>query len=530
VRTKILVILAITLPLILALFLMLRYVNLPYVGPNATDANKLSLISRNYNYWGLLNTKFTPIIDVSVNIAKHPTLYFNHGVLMLVLQSFFFRVFGYDFWVGRISYILGAFLCLPLLFLIGKEIRDKTFGIIALIVGSLIPATVVFGRIPHYQGSWTVFFIILVGYLCLKYVKSKNKMFFYAALISAVLGTLCDWPMTYFTLFLLPLFCKNRKTKQGIILILSSTITASLLLFYINLFEPLIRNLLPAIANRSLGNLLTSLSFWPIRWVSVLLIRFVLYFNPFFALFSAVYIFYFIKKLKNKKLKDFDLLIFSFFAYSMTYIVLYPEGSFGHPFWMYGFVPFVALAASEIIQKNLLNSKFLLVAIIIFSIVFTLRIEDWKTQQNVSQSYRYNLAKSVSSNFVRYDTLDVNPDSYINSDLFMYAFYQNARPVPLPLKSTKDLKNANYYVYSCIGCSLNNPEVNSLAQNFKYKTYDSSPGRVYIFFLKQKQDQMIPLPIVAATPKAPLVKVVVKESFLRKAYTFLIGFLSAPQI
>ena len=85
-KTKILVALTIILPLIFALFLMLRYVNLPYAGPNATDANKLSLISRNYNYWGFLNTKFTPIIDVSVSIAKHPTLYFNHGVLMQVFS------------------------------------------------------------------------------------------------------------------------------------------------------------------------------------------------------------------------------------------------------------------------------------------------------------------------------------------------------------------------------------------------------------------------------------------------------------
>jgi hypothetical protein len=530
VRTKILVILAVTLPLLFALFLMLRYVNLPYVGPNATDANKLSLISRNYNYWGFLNTKFTPITDVSQALQKNPSMYFHHGVLMQVIQSFFFKVFGYDFWVGRIFYILGAFLCLPLLFLIGKEIRNKTLGIITLTLGALIPATVVFGRMPHYQGSWTVFLIILVGYFCIKYNKSKNKIFFYAAIISAILGTLCDWPMTYFTLFLLPLFWKNRKTKLGIILILSSVITASLLLFYINLFSPITKDILPAIANRSLGNLLTSLSFWPLRWILILLIRFVLYFNPFFALFSIIYGVYFLKKLKNKALNNFDFLIFAFFAYGMTYIILYPEGSFGHPFWMYGFVPFVALAASEIIQRKLLNSRFLLVAIIIFSIVFALRIEDWKTQQNVSQDYRYDLAKSVSSNFVHYDTLDINPDSYINSDLLMYVFYQNTRPIPLPLKSTKDLKNANYYVYSCIECSLNSPDVNSLAQSFKYKTYDASPGRVYIFFLKQKQDQIIPLPVVATDPRTPLVKVVVKESFLRKAYAFLLEFLNAPQI
>jgi len=457
-------------------------------------------------------------------------MYFHHGVLTQVLQSFFFKVLGYDFWVGRISYIIGAFLCLPLLFLIGKTIRDKTFGIICLMLGSLIPATVVFGRMPHYQGSWTVFFIILVGYLCLKYVKSKNKIFFYSAIFAAILGTLCDWPMTYFTLFLLPLFWQNKKTKQGVILILICAITASLLLFYINLFEPIVKDILPAIANRSLGGLLTSLSFWPLRWISVLLVRLFLYFNPFFALFSIIYGVYFVKKIKNKKLNNFDLLIFAFFAYNMTYVVLYPEGSFGHPFWMYGFVPFVALSASEAIRSKLWNSKFLLAAIILFSIVFALRIEDWKTQQNVSQVYRFYLAKSVSSYFIRYDTLDLNFDSYINLDLLQYYFYQNGRYIKSPITSTKELKNANYYVYSCIGCDLNTPDVNFLTQHFKYKTFDSPPGRVYIFFLKQKQDQIIPLPKINTIPKAPTVKIVVKESFLRKAYVFLLDFLHAPQI
>jgi len=517
------------LSLIFALFLMLKNINIPYVGPNATDLNVFSLIARNYNNWGYLNIKFAPIVSLSKEVPKNPEVYLHHPIFMTVFESLVFRIFGNDFWVGRFSVLIPAFLGLIMFFLLGKSLKNEKFGLLSLVISVLVPATIVFGRILHYPGAWTLFFILTTAYFAFQFIKNDRKIFLFLAVISVILGTLSDWPMTYFTPFLLPLFIKNKKTRAGVLLLLTSTFTAMFFLTYSYFILGSLKNILDAILNRSLGGLLT-LSFWPLRWISVLLIRFVLYFNPLFVILGIIYIFDFIKKALQKKLDNFDLLIFAFLGVGTTQIILYPEGSFGHPFWIYLLVPFVVFATAKAINQRIKKVNIWMIILLILSIIFVLRIEDWKTQQDLSNVFRYNLAKTVSSYFIPYDTIDINPSSYVNADLYQYAFYQNTRSVQSPVKSLRDLKNANYYVYSCIECSLNNFEVNFLAQNFKFKTYDFPPGRVYIFFLKQKQDEKISPPIVNKSINIQVGVVPQKESVLRKTYEFLVDLLKAPQL
>src|ERR1035437_4275610 len=119
-QKKLITITFILLPLLFALFLITRQINLPYIGPNATDPNTLSLAARNYNNWGFLATKFEIIKSLSKNIPAKPDIYLHHPILMVVMESFFFKLFGYGFWVGRASIILPAFLILAIIFLIGK--------------------------------------------------------------------------------------------------------------------------------------------------------------------------------------------------------------------------------------------------------------------------------------------------------------------------------------------------------------------------------------------------------------------------
>jgi hypothetical protein len=71
-------------------------------------------------------------------------------------------------------------------------------------------------------------------------------------------------------------------------------------------------NISDAILNRSVGPLLLSLPFWPVRWLIVILIRFVLYFDPLILLFCGIYIYYFVRKLLKKKLDNFDLMVLLF--------------------------------------------------------------------------------------------------------------------------------------------------------------------------------------------------------------------------
>jgi len=500
---------------------------MPFVGPNATDQNVFSLVARNYNNWGLLNTKFSAIVTLSKNLPAKPLIYFHHPIFMTVFMSFIYKVLGYDFWIGRLSAIIPAFLGLVMIFLLGKEAKKTNFGILVLTIAVLIPATTAFGRMIHYIGAWTLLFVISTGFFCFKYVKSNRKIFFYSALVCVVLGTLSDWAMTYFTPFLFPLMMKNNKKKEGILLVLTSTITAIFFIFYAYLVLGSLGNVTDAILNRSVGRLL-SLPFWPLLWGAVLWIRFIVYLNPVFTLLSGIYIYYFVKKLLRKKLDNFDLLLFAFFAVAITHILLFPEGSFGHPFWIYLLVPFIALGSAHIVYEKIKKSYFLLAGILVFSIIFVLRIENWKTEQNLSNLFRYNLAKSISPYFLPYDTLAINPDSVIDEDLLQYQFYQNVKRTELPVN---DFKNTNYYVYSCLNCSINTPKINLLAQKFKYKEFESDPGKVFIFFLKQKAENTN-LKVKKDAPKIVEIKNVKidRQSYLRKTYNYLLNLLQAPQI
>lgn len=514
----------IALPLILAAYMLLRYVNLPYVGPNATDQNKLSMIARNYNYFGFLKTKFQPIIYPYKTLPQKPQVYFNHGVFMEVIASFFMKAFGYDFWVGRIPYIIAAFLILPTIFFIGKIGKNKSFGILSLIVAVLIPATSVFGKAIHYQGSFSVLFITLLGLFALKFVQSKKRGFFYLAIISGVLGVLTDWPITYFSIFLLPLFFKNKLKKEGIILSLIVILTGILLLSYINQFVHVFGGITLAIENRSLGPQLTSAPFWPIDWIITIFLRLLIYFNPIFVLFSTFYAFNFLKRLKEKKLSNIDLLTFSFIACGIVYILIFPEGSFSHPNWVYGLVPGIALSTTgglfPLIKKRLLW----LTLIIALSTVFVLYVENWKTQQNLANLYRYNLLKSVSKYLGPYETVAINQGNIIDFDLFNYAFLLNPKQYPA---FTTDFKGINRYVFSCI-CDLSNNQVNFLANRYNFIEYYSPPGTVFIFFLDQRQEKKFPLIESVAEKKVYVLGP--KENLAKKVYRLIITYLHLPQL
>ncbi len=526
-KTKYLLILF--LPILFALYLFTTDINMPYVGPNASDFNLMSLASRNFINFGFFNLKFAPVVELTKNLPQNPAFYLHHPPLTVYIETFLFKIFGDGFWVGRLAKVLPAFLILPVIYFIGKELNDKKFAVLSLFIASLVPTTVVFGKIT-FQGPWTLLFITLTSYFSLKYIRTKNEKNFYLALIAVILGTLCDWPMTYFTPFLFPLFLKHKKWRKGLILIATSTVTAILFLFYAYLVLGNFNNLIASILNRSVGSLLFSLSLWPLRWSLLLIIRFIIYFNPIFVILSLFYLIIFVRKLLVKKLDNIDLLLFAYFSCGIANIILFPEGSFGHPFWIYILTPFIVFASARIILDNLIKFKFLVLAVLFFSIIYALRIQDWKYQQDASNLFRYILAKAVSPYLIPYDTIIVNPGSYVDSDLYAYAFYQNVKEVLAIPQNQNKLKNANFYVFSCIGCNLNTPEINYLAKLYAFRTYGSPPARVYIFFLKEKQTAEIPDPIISESKMVQNQVVPKKESLLRSTYNYLINFLKAPQI
>jgi hypothetical protein len=163
--------------------------------------------------------------------------------------------------------------------------------------------------------------------------------------------------------------------------------------------------------------------------------------------------------------------------------------------------------------------------IILLSIFYVLIIENWKTQQNITNIYRYNLAKSVSKYFIPYDNIYVNGDTQIDYDLYNYVFLQN--PKGVAVTNNMNTKGIKFYVYSCI-CDLSNNQVNFLANKYKFEEHFSPPGRVFIFFLDKPQDKKIPMKKNIEEQKTSVAATA--ENLPKKIYRLIITYLHIPQL
>lgn len=195
---------------IICIYFFFSGINLPYVGPNAANFNDYSLIAKNYNIFGFLNTKLAGIVSVTKNLPSDPEYYLHHPPLLSIVGAFFFKMFGYDFWVGRLVVILFSLGSLPLIFAIGKNVLNKTYAWICVFTYVFVPGSVVFGRMIG-QEPLVFFFSLATLLLIIKYLKNKSNFYIILIILSVILGTLSDWPMTYFSLITRYIYLPRRK-------------------------------------------------------------------------------------------------------------------------------------------------------------------------------------------------------------------------------------------------------------------------------------------------------------------------------
>src|SRR4030042_5213745 len=103
------------------LFFLVKDINLPYVGPNATNFNVYSLIAHNFNKFGYVQTKLAPLISVTDKYPANPHYFFHHPTLLSFSESLLFKIFGENFWVGRLTVILYSFGSFIFIYLIAKQ-------------------------------------------------------------------------------------------------------------------------------------------------------------------------------------------------------------------------------------------------------------------------------------------------------------------------------------------------------------------------------------------------------------------------
>jgi hypothetical protein len=488
---------------------------IPFVGYNAWNYNAYSLIAHNYVQFGYFETKLGPILSVSRDLPIHPLYYLNHPQLLEMGISFLFHAFGESFFTSRLLNIIASFVSCVVFFLIALRIQTKRFAFLVLTISVLLPGASLFGKMIG-QESVLLMFVGISIYTFLRYLADKRFAWFIASCVSLILGTLTDWPMTYFAVSFSVFLVSQRKVKEAVTLVLASCITALFFLYYSFLLTGSEAFLLQGFLNRSLGTLLQQHN-WGLLWIKTLTTRLLFYFNPAFVLFSVGYFFFPVKRLNSQLF----YLIISFLIFGVLHIVLYPEGSFGHPYWMYYLTPFVVFASAATIQELLVKNKAFVYLILILSLCAVILINIWKQREIEGNLFRYHAAQEVSKYIPPYAPIFVNRSGFIDPDLFSYPFLYN-----VTILNNSDNVNPHkgkWLVYSCIGSCEKSEQIGYLKEHFSSRRILGNDLEIWLFDLSdsQKSEKLIMADFSQPTQSSTAFGVI---------YRHLLQFSSAPQL
>lgn len=514
---KIYLLLFLGFPAIFLLVLLFWESALPYVGYNAWNFNTYALIAHNYNSLGFFETHFVPIISVAKTLPGQPEYYLNHPPLLSVLIGLVFRVFGESFFTGRLVNIVASFFSTLILFGIARQIRGKTYATIVLFVSSLLPATSIFGRMIG-QESLLLLFALLSFYSVLLFEKSRDIKWVWLAAVSLILGALTDWASVYFS-FALAYYLIQWREKRFALLFISVSIFASLAyILFIQFITQDISFLFAGFLNRSAGAV-TQSSNWVLTWALAILTRFFLYFNPIFLILSVYSL------VNRKKFASGDVVTIAlcFLFFGLAHIILYTEGSFGHPYWTYYLLPFVVFASSAVIKRLLPKHKTIIALGLVFSLCYAVGLVYWKTKEVEGNVFRYELASVASSYFSAYQTIGVNRNGVIDPDIFQYSFHLPTQILEVN-QDVFQIKDTAGFVFSCFSpCNDDDSQIKHLRE--QYGGLKLVGGGVEMWIFKENADGRLTglKEIPVSLPKE-------SNSLFAKAYRVLMTYVKVPQL
>ncbi|KKU98419.1 MAG: Dolichyl-phosphate-mannose-protein mannosyltransferase [Candidatus Amesbacteria bacterium GW2011_GWB1_48_13] len=493
---------------------LMRGINLPFVGPNAGNMNMYSQIARNYIRFGYR----APINSPSPVLETKPLLYLHHPPLTSILISVFFRFFGENYSSARLSQIIPSLFSAILAGIIGSKLWGKTAGFFGTVVYTLLPSSSVFGRISGLE-SFTVFWILLSAVFLIDFRQTARNRSLAVASVCLIFGTWTDWPVAYFAGLAGLFFILEKRTRAGFLIWSSAAAAGLIFLVYTVIMAGSLSDLISAIISRSGGRLLT-LPYWLVKWLVILAVRAGVYFGPVIMAVFFVFLLKYFSFKSDWKMK-FTALIGGF---AVINILLYPEGSFSHPYWIFYLGPFIALSTAYTLLRLYNSRQVLAVSLVLtLSLIWAGRVEGWKTREIEANLWRWKLASSSHSVLTPYESVAVNSEALIDGDILAYSFGHASTIVP----DTASARNGfSHYLYSCRDCVSDSELVKNLSR-YTYSVFTAGEGTVYVFDLASD-----PIPFIQASP--PLSPVsplpIQRPSLLKYYYSRFLMLTEAPQL
>lgn len=157
--------------------------------------------------WNLASGRLQ-MYAVTFAFVPHPPLsYFISGIVL--------QIFGLNITVARTLTAIYGILTTILLFYLGKELLNKKIGLIASFLFAIFPLALVFNR-TNLDYNLLQLLSVFTVFSCIKYFKTKNQKWFYAASLSAGAASISNPLGLGLVLGLFVIFSIDRNLKSAL--------------------------------------------------------------------------------------------------------------------------------------------------------------------------------------------------------------------------------------------------------------------------------------------------------------------------
>ncbi|MBU2577731.1 hypothetical protein KKA69_02755, partial [Patescibacteria group bacterium] len=302
----------------------------------------------------------------------------------------------------------------------------------------------------------------------------KNIILFFIS----ILGSLFDWTFLIFLFSFLMVY----KDKRAIKYLLASFTSLFLFFIYASILVGF-NDLTTAYLTRSLGSELFNFKFPLLRLLTLSLVRIIIYFSPLALFLSILYPF----KEKVKK----PVLVFLIFG-SLN-IVLFLNGAFAHPYWLYFLSPFFILTSSRMLiilsEKKKVFLKFVFVFALLVNFCFCFLVINFKDKQVKKALWQDDFINKITP-LVHENGIGVNWD--FNEELFRY---KTGLPIKIYWSREEIFSDVSenkwqYFVFSCwANCSQKDQEIGRFLSQKYESIYSEKEGRAFLFDLEKPKKE-----------------------------------------
>ena len=407
---------------------MLAGINKPFIDSASYNDAAFSIMGRNYLKLGFLETKFGPVWDINPKQPKPYLYYLHHPPLVPILVALSFKVFGVHEWSARIIPVFFFFGSMVFIYMLAAKLYDKQKALLSALFSAIMPLSFFYGKMVSHE-SVTLFFSLSMLYFYLKQL--EDKRYFKWMVFGQIFGLFSGWPAFYMSALIFihyRLFIKKSSVLKDTFSDKGTLLVALPALFFVIwiAYSKWLTGYFGGISDLHLGKLAYQNLFSEFimmsgfgNWLSISFI------NRFFLTIAGfavdlIPIPLLILSVLGSMRIDLKRNIFlaGLFIFGLIHIVLFSNGgSLVHPFWIYYFIPAIAISSSIAFDeiKNISVKMIVLMLVIVFSLYSIIN-----EPKNLDVQRLYIWGKDINYLSKASDTIGTR-DGYIGPQIEFYS-------------------------------------------------------------------------------------------------------------